>query len=238
MKKFLFLFSFLTLFPLIASAQTISALITKLGSILNSIVPVLIGLGLIYFIWGVIRYVIADSEEAKNKGKDTMIYGIIGFTVISAIWGIVNMVVDFLGGPGSAPTLPSGTCNAPQVGAALSLYLNYVTCIINNSVIPILFALATVLFIWGVIKFFFINVDEEAKRAQGKQFMIWGIVALAVMLSMWGLVNVLRNTFNINTGSILPQVTPPGNSTGCSPPFVGPCPLGKHNDGCACVPDR
>jgi hypothetical protein len=213
MKKFLFLFSFLTLFPFIASAaETIPTLITKLGSILNSIVPVLMGLGLIYFIWGVIKYVIAGGEEDKKKGKDIMVYGIIGFTVISAIWGIVNMVVAFLGGRGTQPVPAGGTCSAPQVGAALSSYLNYVTCIINNSVIPILFALATVLFIWGVIKFFFINVDEEAKRAQGKQFMIWGIVALAVMLSMWGLVNVLRTTFNINTGSVLPQVTPPSNN--------------------------
>lgn len=211
-SRFIPLFSFFILFPFIASAQTIPALITKIGSILNSIVPVLVGIGLIYFIWGVIKYVIADSEVAKEKGKDTMIYGIIGFTVISALWGIVDMVVKFLGGRGTQPVpVAGGACSAPTatVGVSLSVYLNYVTCIINNSIIPILFALATLLFIWGVVKFFFINVDEEPKREQGKQFMIWGIVALAVMLSMWGLVNVLRSTFGLGTGSILPQVTPP-----------------------------
>ena len=54
-----------------------------------------------------------------------------------------------------------------------------------------------------------IHADEEAKRAQGKQYMIWGIIALAVMLSIWGLVGVLKNTFGINVGqSILPQVKP------------------------------
>lgn len=38
--------------------------------------------------------------------------------------------------------------------------------------------------------------------------MIWGIIALAVMLSVWGLVGILGSTFNIGT-SVLPQVTPP-----------------------------
>jgi hypothetical protein len=65
------------------------------------------------------------------------------------------------------------------------------------------------MFVWGVVKFFFINADEEAKRAQGKQYMIWGIIALAVMLSIWGLVSILGATFGIKTNSVLPQVTPP-----------------------------
>ena len=41
--------------------------------------------------------------------------------------------------------------------------------------------------------------------------MIWGIVALAVMLSVWGLVGILGSTFGLGTGSVLPQVVPPGS---------------------------
>ena len=48
--------------------------------------------------------------------------------------------------------------------------------------------------------------DEEAIRSQGKQFMIWGVVSLAVMISVWGLVHVLSDTFGISFGSgVLPQ---------------------------------
>jgi hypothetical protein len=86
--------------------------------------------------------------------------------------------------------------------------LCYVAGIINDSIIPLIFSLAVVMFVWGVVQFFIINADEENKRAQGKQFMIWGIVALAVMLSVWGLVGVLGNTFGVK-GSIIPQVTSP-----------------------------
>jgi len=85
--------------------------------------------------------------------------------------------------------------------------LNYITCIISGSVIPLVFALATVTFIWGVVQYV-INNDDEAKKAKGKTFMIWGVVALAVMVSVWGLVSILGNTFGITKGStvIIPQL--------------------------------
>ena len=56
------------------------------------------------------------------------------------------------------------------------------------------------------MKFFIFESDEEAKREQGKQFMLWGIVALAVMLSVWGLVHLLGNTFGIEY--VIPKVKP------------------------------
>ena len=84
--------------------------------------------------------------------------------------------------------------------------VDYVVCIVNGSVIPLIFSLAVVMFVWGVVQYV-INSDEEAKKAKGKQFMIWGIIALTVMVGVWGLVNILGNTFGLETG-VLPQVKP------------------------------
>lgn len=84
--------------------------------------------------------------------------------------------------------------------------LYYVLCIINTSVIPLIFALALVSFIWGVVQFV-INGDDEAKKTKGKNFMIWGIIALAVMISVWGLVRIVGNTFGVNA-TVFPQVKP------------------------------
>ena len=83
--------------------------------------------------------------------------------------------------------------------------LNYASCIISQAVIPLIFALALVMFIWGVVQFV-INSDEEAKKEKGRQFMIWGIIALTVMVSVWGLVEILGDTFGINYA--IPQVQP------------------------------
>lgn len=98
-------------------------------------------------------------------------------------------------------------CKTIQTGSNFQDLLIYVTCIISKSVIPLIFALAVAMFVWGVVQFV-INSNEEAKKEKGRQFMIWGIVALAVMVSVWGLVAILGNTFGIDT-NFVPQVKSP-----------------------------
>ena len=115
--------------------------------------------------------------------------------------------------------------NNPKVGALFNL----VTCNISKFVIPLIFALALAAFIWGVVQFFILNSDEEAKREQGKQFIVWGIVALAVMLSVLGLVRVLGNTFGILPGGSPSSSGGGGNfgggggdNGGCPPDTIPP----------------
>jgi ABC-type thiamin/hydroxymethylpyrimidine transport system permease subunit len=64
----------------------------KISQILNSVIPVLIALGVVYFVWGVVQYVIASDEEAKKTGRNRIIYGIIGLAVIVAMWGLVGIL--------------------------------------------------------------------------------------------------------------------------------------------------
>ena len=68
---------------------------------------------------------------------------------------------------------------------------------INTAVVPAIFAVAFAAFVWGVMRYFFVNGGEEAKRAEGRQFVLWGILAMAVLLSVWGLVNMLLSTLGI-----------------------------------------
>jgi hypothetical protein len=67
---------------------------------------------------------------------------------------------------------------------------------IVGSFIPLLLTLAVVIFLWGLVKYLFkIGGDEGVKG--GVQTMIWGVVAIFVMVSIWGLVSLLRTTLNI-----------------------------------------
>lgn len=80
-------------------------------NLINSIfVPVLFAIVFFTFILGVYRYFIlgADNEAERTKGKDFVIWGIIGFVVIIAVWSIVGLVGSTLGlSPGgSAPSYP------------------------------------------------------------------------------------------------------------------------------------
>lgn len=116
-SKFTLVFSFLVLSPVVVLAIVepnpcdvgVGKIICPIQDILNAIVPVLVALGVVYFVWGVVTYVIADGEEAKKAGRDRMIFGIIGFAVIIGLWGLVSIItntfaIDPDNGGSSAPT--------------------------------------------------------------------------------------------------------------------------------------
>lgn len=90
---------------------SIEGIICKVGDILNILIPILIVLGIVFFVWGVITFVISNDEEAKTRGRDRMIYGIIGLAVIIGMWGLVKILNNTFGiennlTPTSLPTVP------------------------------------------------------------------------------------------------------------------------------------
>lgn len=62
--------------------------------------------------------------------------------------------------------------------------------------IPIAMALAVLFFLWGLAKFLFNNANSDAKE-DGKRVMIWGVVALFVMVSVWGLVAFIQSSTDV-----------------------------------------
>ena len=62
---------------------------------------------------------------------------------------------------------------------------------INDILVPLVFALAFLLFLWGVFKFFFWGGGDETKREEGKQLMLWAVIGFVLMVSIWGIVNLL-----------------------------------------------
>ena len=75
-----------------AAEGDITGLLNNIGDILNVIIPLLITLGVVYFIWGVIKYVTAKDEDAQKEGRNTIISGIIGLFVIVSVWGLVGIL--------------------------------------------------------------------------------------------------------------------------------------------------
>jgi hypothetical protein len=84
---------------------------------------------------------------------------------------------------------------------------------ILDAVLPLIIALAVVYFIWGIFRYVMAG-DDDAKAA-AKDKIIYGIVGLFVMISVWGLVNILVRTFGISNqgpqgGIVNPLPTIPG----------------------------
>jgi len=83
------------------TANTIEGILCKARSILNTIVPLLVTLGVVYFVWGVVQYIMTGDEAKKKEGRTKMIYGIIGLVVIITMWGIVGLITNTFGVSGA-----------------------------------------------------------------------------------------------------------------------------------------
>lgn len=64
---------------------------------------------------------------------------------------------------------------------------------ILNFIIPMLITIAVAVFIYGVITY--VMGKDDGTKEKGRNMMISGIIGLFVIVAMWGLVNVLTNTF-------------------------------------------
>jgi hypothetical protein len=73
-----------------------------------------------------------------------------------------------------------------------------------GSVIGVLYMVAFVAFFWG-IGVFVLNTNDDKKRGEGKAWMFWSVIALFVMITIWGLVGLLVNTVGVNP-LIIPQL--------------------------------
>lgn len=69
--------------------------------------------------------------------------------------------------------------------------------VINTVIVPIIIALAFLVFFWGVFKYLFWHGDNEEKRAEGRYFILWGVIGLVLIFSIWGIVNILLSTLGI-----------------------------------------
>lgn len=70
-------------------------------------------------------------------------------------------------------------------------FLGDISSFINGTLIPLLFALALLLFLWGVFSYFILGKTDETKREDGKQYMLWAVIGFVIMVSIFGVVNLI-----------------------------------------------
>lgn len=72
-----------------------------------------------------------------------------------------------------------------------------------NAAIGLFITLAIVVFFWGLITYL-TNVGEEKQK--GLSTMFYGVVAIFVMVSIWGIIRLLQSTFKVtSTAPVIPQ---------------------------------
>jgi len=107
MKKYSKIFLLLTLLsltlPLSASAFAeltgIQGLIRAVGSLINPLIAIAVGVALLVFFWGLAKFIfrVGGDEKAVENGKRLMIWGVVALFVMIAVWGIIGFIGDALG---------------------------------------------------------------------------------------------------------------------------------------------
>jgi len=105
----------LALAPAFVFAQTgdfgnIKRLVEGIGGIIKVALPIVIGLALLAFFWGLVKFIFAQgNEETKTDAKKIMLWGLIALFVMVAVWGLVRFIGLSLG------VTPGGTIDIPTV---------------------------------------------------------------------------------------------------------------------------
>lgn len=104
MKLFTRLLPFTALLPMFAFAQTanfsyLQSLVTAISGLVDTLIPLLFAVALLFFLWGVFQYFIfgAGDEEKRETAKKFMIYALVGLVLMVAVWGIVKLIASILG---------------------------------------------------------------------------------------------------------------------------------------------
>jgi NADH:ubiquinone oxidoreductase subunit 2 (subunit N) len=84
---------------------------------------------------------------------------------------------------------------------------------INNIIVPVLFAIAFIVFLWGAFQTFIMGASSEETKDKGKALMLWSLIGFFVMISIWGLVGILTGTVGFGNNGAAPTNLPKANVT-------------------------
>lgn len=105
------------LLPVLTFAQATQGRLTVLenmagsiGTIVQVLIPVAFGLGILAFFWGLVKYLFG-SDHDKEQAKKTMLWGVIAIFVMASIWGLVQFIGTTFGVDPSAPVPQASSLN-------------------------------------------------------------------------------------------------------------------------------
>jgi len=97
-----------TVVPFIAYAQDAQSVIGTFQNILSMVVPLIMAIALVYFLWSLVDYLLVGSSK-KEEARTHMIQSVVILTVMVSVWGIVRAVQTTVGVQSNA------TITTPQI---------------------------------------------------------------------------------------------------------------------------
>ena len=84
---------------------------------------------------------------------------------------------------------------------------------LESLLVPILIAAAVLTFFYGLITYLWNSRGDAEQHEKDRKIMVWGLVALFVMVSVWGIVQIVRQAFGLNGNEQVNAIVLPGTSS-------------------------
>lgn len=114
------------------------------------------------------------------------------------------------GGSGNGVTNGGGYGFGPGQNFGGVLGLITLAGVILSRLVPLLIGVAMLAFFWFLIEFIWKGKDSSDEQAKGKKGMMYSILAIFVMVSIWGIVAFIGNILGINQGGTMSGFNLPG----------------------------
>lgn len=75
-------------------------------NLINQLIPFIIALTVLVFLWGIFKYVLATDADSRKEAQGYMIWGVIALFVMVSVWGLVNILVRTTNLDNVAPKAP------------------------------------------------------------------------------------------------------------------------------------
>lgn len=86
-------------------------------------------------------------------------------------------------------------------------FIAMIMAVIDRFIVPLIFAIAFLVFLWGVYEHFILGAANEEKRKEGAKYALAGIIGFTIMIAVWGIVGLLVNSLGFDTRSRPPLPT-------------------------------
>lgn len=82
-------------------------------------------------------------------------------------------------------------------------FLNKVNSLILNPLLLLLFTVATLYFVYGVVKFLTLDAGDKGQgRIDARNAILWGIVGMTIMFSVYGIIRFVLATFQVSPSEV------------------------------------
>jgi hypothetical protein len=88
----------------------------------------------------------------------------------------------------------------------IGTFITNIGTFINSTLIPFVFALALLAFIWGMFQYFIFGGSDEGSQEKGKQLMLYAIAGFVLMVSIWGIVNMISGGLGFSGTNTIQQI--------------------------------